>query len=83
MAFKAEIKSASKSLISACQDGDLDNTTPGIAATLKHSVGNIIDQNCGYSGLGIFNVTYLADPSPQGTCTGANVNEQDIIFLGC
>src|SRR3989344_4535036 len=76
-AFKAEITSIVPALVSACDDAVLTGTTNGIAIAGRHSAGTIVAGDattvCGTSGTGAFNVTYTANPTPQGTCTNAAV----------
>lgn len=81
-AFKAEITSIQPALVSACDSATLVASTDAPAAG-KHSIGTINSQSCGTSGSGAFSVSFTANPSPQGTCTGATVTESGTTFTGC
>ncbi len=82
-AFKAEMTSIVPGLIMACDTAALAPATVGIAAAGKHSVGTIVSQSCGTNGNGTFSITYVANPSPTGTCTNSAVTEAGATFTGC
>ncbi len=83
-AFKAEISSIQPALIAACDDHVLTATDVPVGG--KHSVGTITKggatANCSATGDGTFTVTYTANPSPAGNCTGATVTESATTFTG-
>jgi prepilin-type N-terminal cleavage/methylation domain-containing protein len=86
-AFKSEITSIHPALVSLCDSKILEEADEALLAAGKHSAGTIVTGgdvgNCGDSGDGVFEVTYTADPSPAGTCTGATVTNQGATFAGC
>ncbi|MCK5490625.1 MAG: prepilin-type N-terminal cleavage/methylation domain-containing protein [Candidatus Pacebacteria bacterium] len=82
--YKAEMSSIQPALISSCDDAVLAVTTEGIVAAGKHSVGVIsAGQSCGPNGNGTFEVTYVANPNPTGTCTGSVVTQSTVTYTGC
>lgn len=86
-AFKSELTALQPALVSLCDQRVLAVGDVPVAG--RHSVGTIVKgsavADCGSNGNGEFTITFTANPTPQGTCTGGTVTESAVTFApaGC
>ena len=78
-AFKSELTSLYPAVISFCDDIALTAGTH-VPAAGRHTIGTISAQSCSPTGAGTFTIAFTANPSPQGTCTGAIMTETGVVF---
>lgn len=87
-AFKSELSALHPAVVTACDQGVLVAATH-VPAAGRHSIGTIgagtTAAVCGTSGTGDFSITFNANPSPQGTCTGATMTSAGVSYTpaGC